>query len=290
MEAEKDNLYKYNKIINNFLGDILSKEKKEISEYHSLLLIHNDINNLHHLRVSLRKLRAILRFFKKEIENVRLSEFDSLIKKLIKPTAKTRDFDVFKDEYIKPVFLLNRDSEDFKALIKHAEKKQMMLHELTLEEISSPKYIDLIDILGSLIDRKIKTKAYIDRKISSENKLNELINKRIQGRFYKIFNSQVLVSKISQKELHKLRIRAKELRYTLSSFNSYTENTTKKVEFLKKLQNILGKIHDCYIAEQMLNELNICKDFNKTEPHIRAYLNKIRDQSIDKLYSLKSEF
>ena len=267
--------------------DILLSCKQEIINNHSLLLKHNDINNLHHLRVSLRKLKSILKFFKKEITNDTFNEINTHIKKLIEPTAKTRDFDVFKDEYIYPVYLFNQNLNEFKILLKHAEKKQKVLHKYTLEEVSSKKYKNLISNLGVVIEKQNKSYLYNNDNISSETELKNLINNRINKRYKKIVNSKAFISEVSQNELHKLRIHAKELRYVLSVLEARTANESNKIKSLKKLQDILGKIHDSYVAEQIIHELSTCKSYNVTKPYIQTLAHKNRVQNLDKLYSLK---
>lgn len=60
---------------------------------------------------------------------------------------------------------------------------------------------------------------------------------------------------ISTRALHELRISTKKLRYTLELFGSCSpDNFAPFIAQLKKLQELLGEIHDCDVTIQLLNE------------------------------------
>ena len=58
----------------------------------------------------------------------------------------------------------------------------------------------------------------------------------------------------TQNDLHKLRVDTKELRYILDILGSYIKHGKQESKDLKKLQEILGKINDTYVAEKVIQK------------------------------------
>jgi CHAD domain-containing protein len=60
----------------------------------------------------------------------------------------------------------------------------------------------------------------------------------------------------SNADLHRFRIRAKKLRYTLELFRLRDgENLEPRLEQLKSLQTLLGEVNDCHASRRLLKEL-----------------------------------
>ena len=279
---------KNNAPIDKLLTNVLSICKKDIIDNYLLLLKNNNIENLHRLRVSLRKIKSLLRFFKNVIPNNELENINGIVKKLIEPTANTRDFDVFKDDYIYPAFQNHQNAKEFKCLLHHSEKKQKFLHKYTLQVLSSNKYKKLTKKLETWVDEKKWRGSITETKMSSVTDLYELIDRKINNRYNNILRSKSEISNYSENQLHKLRIKVKELRYVISTLDAVTYDKSNEIKTLKKLQDALGKIHDTYIAEQIIHELHTCKSCFATKPYIQQNARILREHYLDKINTLKT--
>ena len=281
-------LKKNNALIDKLLTNVFSICKKEIVDNYLLLLKKNNIENLHRIRVSLRKIKSLLRFFKNVIPTNELEKINGIVKNLIEPTAKTRDFDVFKDDYIYPAFQKHQNAKEFKCLLHHSEKKQKFLHKYTLQVVSSNKYKRLIKKLETWVDDKKWRTSIPDTKISSVTDLYESIDRRINNRYNNILRSKSEISNYSEYQLHKLRIKVKELRYVISTLDEATYDKSHEKKTLKKLQDALGKIHDTYIAEQIIHELHTCKSCFVTKSYIQQNARNLRNDYLNEINTLKT--
>ncbi len=256
--------------------------KQYLDNYFSLLLLY-DAENLHHMRIGLRRLKSFIWLFKKELSRNERIKINKIIKQLIKPTSKVRDYDVVNSDYILPAFYKNQNLKEFKSLLKHSNEERISLHKSALNDLSSMRYQNLVQQLRNWIENKqwkIDSYAYKDLKRKA---LKKLIGKKIQRRHRNIMRSKKHVSDYSENELHKLRVNIKELRYVIDIFGFCIKRKKQELKILKKLQDILGKINDTYVAERVMRDLNSSKDIGATRSYIEHQAHNSRIQYLDQL-------
>ncbi len=256
--------------------------KQCIDNYFSLLQ-HYDAENLHLMRIGLRRLKSFIWFFKKELSTNERIKINKIIKQLIKPTSKVRDYDVVYSEYILPAFHKNENLEEFKSLLEHSDEERISLHKSALNDLSSMHYQNLVQQLRNWIGNKQwKIDSYAYKNIKGKA-LKKIIGKKIQRRRKKIMRSKKHVSVYTQNELHKLRINIKELRYVIDILGFCVKRKKQELKLLKKLQDILGKINDTYVAERIMRDLNSSKDIGATRSYIEHQAHNSRIQYLDQL-------
>ena len=253
----------------------------------SLLLEHYDPENLHQFRVTLRRLKSLLRFFKKEIPRREWKKANHIIELLIKPTSKVRDYDVFNANYIIPAFRENHASVERKNALNASNEKLTTLHEDTINTLSSKGYRQRIDELHNwATGHKWNSKSGSCKKLE-KNKFRSLVEKRLNKKFNKLARRTLKLNHLDKKNLHKLRIEAKELRYLIDIFRLYVKKSKRHLNKLKNLQNNLGIVNDTYIAEQLMQELNAANYFNATSEYIKQQTYRQRAHCLE---SLNSQF
>ena len=230
---------------------------KEIQNYHKSLSISYNVENLHKIRIGLRKFKSFLNFIKNEIPKNEWKYANNLYKNLIKPTSKARDYDVFKNDFLYPAFINNNKACEVQEIYEVFENKQKVLHEYIENHITSKNYINDLNELQDWI-KKMQW-----RRISSESikckgeELISLVNSMVQHRYKRIVKTKKQVLNFNQKKLHRYRVEIKELRYTIEVLEPYIDHGKKEAKFLKNMQEILGKINDSFTAENVINECNI---------------------------------
>ena len=205
-----------------------------------------DIENLHQLRVSLRKMIVFLKEFKDFFEDDWYKKSFNQIKEIIAFTNKKRDIDVLIlnfDKYLlslppsmkKPLF-------EFRNELKNIAKKE---EERVLEFLKNKK-IQIKEILENIVFTKradflIITTSYAIIK-KQEKKIFKLANK--------------IDKSSSATKYHKLRIEFKKLRYLLEFFSSFYQKDKIKIfiENVKKIQDILGMHQDLYVQREHIKE------------------------------------
>lgn len=256
--------------------------KQNLDNYFSLLLLY-DAENLHQMRIGLRRLKSFIWFFKKELSTNERKKINKIIKQLIKPTSKVRDYDVVNSDYILPAFHKNQNLKEFKSLLKHSDEERIGLHKSALADLSSMHYQNLVQQLRNWIENKQwKIDSYAYKNLKGKA-LKILIRKKIQRRRKKIMRSKKHVSVYTQNELHKLRVNIKELRYVIDILGFCIKCKKQELKHLKKLQDILGKINDTYVAERVMRDLNSSKDIGATRSYIGHQAHNARIQYLDQL-------
>ena len=260
---------------------------EEIHNNHQQLSQSYDPENLHRFRVGLRKFKSFLSFIKDFIPKKEWNYANKLYKSLIKPTSKARDYDVFKSEYLYPSYTHNKKESEFQKVYEIFNKKQNSVHEYIEGCITSDDYMSYLNELRIWVvdshwhDKPIKQYKYRGKKLIS------LINKMVRKKYKSINKNKKRVLDFNQKELHRYRIDIKELRYTIETLRPYIEYGKKEAEFLKNMQEILGKINDTYTAENVAQNLNPDKSKTQFGPYLAKYAVKKRHKNLTQLQNIK---
>lgn len=276
------------KVKNNIILDLNSLLKMELSNCldeiklnNFQLMDHYDPEILHNTRVSLRRIKSLLRFFKKEISSKNWKTATSMINKLISPTSEIRDFDVISSNYIFPACGEYKYLQESRILLNESNAKLIRLHKNIVNIVSSSQYLQLLKDLqfwASTSEWQTHS-SFVNVKGSSfgaliENKLNKKY-KSIELRIHNI-------TQFDQKSLHRIRIDVKELRYLIEFFKLNIKKSMRHLNKLKHLQDALGTINDTYIAEKLMRESSM-KGSDKIKRHISTLSAHQRTRCIHKI-------
>jgi CHAD domain-containing protein len=249
--------------------------------------------NIHDIRTSIRRLEASYIASPKQIRKAKIIEYIEKSKNLFKINSQIRDFDIILEKLTKEGQLTNQRLEIFERSIKKSRNRKLkdaLFIACDLREIDIPnidKYKNQYDPF--LLQKKL-TKKY---------------TKVVTKFAYKIKENIPIIISSSEKmeELHQVRKDTKKLRYLLELIlnnrhkidgnidknneidkNNYgnDQNIWNQIEKLKKIQDMLGNIHDYDITIAYLKQHDKQKNFvtvmnidmqrkNKYEQFIRYY-------------------
>jgi CHAD domain-containing protein len=249
--------------------------------------------NIHDIRTSIRRLEASYMASPKLIRKRKIMEYVFKSKNLFKINSQIRDFDIILEKLTKEGQLTNLRLEIFERSIKKSRNRKLkdaLFIACDLREIDIPnidKYKNQYDPF--LLQKKL-TKKY---------------TKVVTKFAYKIKENIPIIISSSEKmeELHQVRKDTKKLRYLLELIlnnrhkidgnidknneidkNNYgnDQNIWNQIEKLKKIQDMLGNIHDYDITIAYLKQHDKQKNFvtvmnidmqrkNKYEQFIRYY-------------------
>lgn len=208
---------------------------------------------IHDIRTAIRRLDAAFSTLPKNFRNSSpLSDYVIRCKELFKINSEIRDFDIIYEKLQKYSPNSHRDKiiEDLKntrvTRIGNAKELALIL-----------KNTDISKILGKIdVTEKVLQKRY-------KKLLSKLITK-IEHTF------PVMITDSSRvQELHELRKTCKKLRYMLELLPDDNKTTVGQVrKMLKKLQDILGTIHDYDFTTQYL------KSIENLSPEIQEIIEK----------------
>jgi CHAD domain-containing protein len=214
--------------------------KKTINKIDDYLEDPNE-ENIHDIRISIRRLEAAYAILPKKIrKQPSLKDYIIQSKLLFKTNTEIRDFDIITTK-LEQYFVKIYSSKLVSALISKRKSKIRYAHIIASKLRSFP----LPRINENNISESKLRKRF--RKITS--KLNTRIKQNIPI---------VLSDNKKIDELHELRKDFKKLRYTMELI--LVRKKTSHINNLKKIQDVLGEIHDSDIMLDYLKNQKITNE------------------------------
>jgi CHAD domain-containing protein len=219
-----------------------------------------DIEHIHRMRVASRRLRAALPLFSACFPEKKYQQWIEEIRKVTRALGEARDTDVQIAFLLKLIkkraarihaapdktlsIRLNDDMETI--LLSALQKKRSKLQTVvvsSLEKLESSGVID--EMRGVFHEHEIQ--AIRTRKKPSTYGLAPVAASRIAIRLTKLLSYEGWVHNPDAiAEHHAIRIAAKKLRYTIEVYSPlYRRGLKKPLARVKKIQEILGDLHDC---------------------------------------------
>jgi CHAD domain-containing protein len=208
---------------------------------------------LHQLRVATRRLRTALTIFEDCFSKKNVKVWGQHIRNLARGTSQVRDLDVhvaFLEEYSKRLHSLTAAGK-IKILIKdirgrRAKMQRDLLKSIKLWEESS---------VFSLIEKSVR-QLMDDPHPRGEKKILKTASRFISKGLQNLLKREKFLDQPQRvKELHEMRIAAKQLRYALETFEGYYGEGSKPfVSAMKILQTYLGEIHDFDVRSGLFSQ------------------------------------
>ncbi|KKH93054.1 hypothetical protein EO95_09220 [Methanosarcina sp. 1.H.T.1A.1] len=217
-----------------------------------------DIEELHDMRVAVRRMRAATIVFDEYLDSEKLEPHLKGLKRTLGAMGGVRDLDVFREKaetYLKT--LPSGREHDLDPLFLTLAEEREKARENMLDYLDSEKYSrfkkDFSDFLDFPETWALPTTT--EKHDSLPHRVKDVLPSILYARLADIsaYSEWVEGPYVSVERLHRLRIAAKGLRYTLEFFEGVLG---KEVETLikdfKVLQDHLGDLHDAAVATGML--------------------------------------
>jgi CHAD domain-containing protein len=232
-----------------------------------------DIEYVHRMRVSTRRLRAILEVFEDCLPSKRGADWQQKVKGITQALGASRDTDVQINSIVEiyknlpdPAFRLG-----VRRLILRLKQRRTRLQVQLLESInnleSSGLFEEMQAAFMSFSAKNLEVYLYTPELYKrSFEKINEA---------RQIFSSyeNAIQDPLNIKELHAMRIAGKNFRYILECFAPIYSNSLKDpISTIKNAQDLLGNIHDCDIWS-----IELPKFLEKEHEKTVAYFGKDRN-------------
>ncbi len=234
---------------------ILKQLFQQIIKYRQKVCSEGDEEDLHQLRIALRKTVVILNAFSFIFEKEMIASHSKMLKKILSLSNTKRDLDVLQK------YLHQHDDRYETALFKNALQ--------TLETVIDKECLDEKEKIVKYLQSDACSGVF-----NSYEDFIENVSKKDYGySFYDVtavakfviykryMKIKSMISKLTPKGdeeiLHKLRIEFKKLRYLLEIFSEFFDDKEIKysVKYIKKLQNLLGDFHDTYQQRHIFSNL-----------------------------------
>lgn len=244
---------------------IIEMAKKIVAAY-LLVVIENkegiktdyDSEFLHDYRVNLRKIRSLLSLFKGVFDPGQNSRAKQDFSKIMKPTNRLRDLDVFLLEQqgfyeLLPANMHKGLQQMFKAFVVERKHQLKQVSKMLNSQHYQQSTNGLLENFTASNNMQAGPKALT----TSLDFARKLIDKH----YNKIAR---IAKKIDQntadEEIHQLRIECKKLRYLMEFFATFIrpKKLEKLITLMKSLQDNLGNFNDYSVQQDALHEfLNV---------------------------------
>jgi triphosphatase len=206
---------------------------------------------LHQMRIGLRRLRAAISIFDDVVADEEQEKIKAGLKWITKELGPARDLDVFAADVLKPQRDARPEDETLAAAHREVEDKRAVAYARAASAGRSPRFRDLVIDLVEWIEAG--PWSVDDDEVRKELRIRpiaELAEKELRRLRKRVKKKGADLRHQSVHERHKLRIRAKRLRYATEFFaGTFDGETSAKrradaLSALKDLQDALGGLND----------------------------------------------
>jgi CHAD domain-containing protein len=205
----------------------------------ALIIAECDPEALHQARVAMRRLRTSFSLFRPAIRQGSIEPLRSELHEFIAPFGEARNLDVFLD---------SREDElgrrDRRKLTSARAKTYDEVIDTLKAQRTRNMFLDLIEWTASEDWREDAASAPIGK----------FAAKRLDAIWKKVKRRGARLGDLEEKQLHRLRISVKKLRYAVDFLAPlYAKKRVRKfASSLREMQDCLGLIHDDMISRQIV--------------------------------------
>jgi len=223
------------------------------------MLLGQEPEYLHQMRVALRRLRSAQSLFVSVIPRATYPEIAEGVKWLAEQLGPARDWDVFVTETLPPLMEQFPGEEALTAMHRRALARQRHHNEIAHAAVRSRRYAKLLLTLGAWLEQEEWRVHLTDVKQQELAAPVDKLARRTLDRLHKrLCKRGHHLTRLSMTERHVVRIAAKKLRYAAEFFVELYAN--KRVQpylnALADLQDGLGALNDVATTQRLLASLH----------------------------------
>jgi CHAD domain-containing protein len=199
------------------------------------------------LRIGLRRLRVAIKAFKRVTADPQQGAISTELRWVMKQVGLARDLDVFGADVFERLDQTSTRDDDLAAAHRSYDEKRRQAHESARISIRSDRFRDLLFNLTEWTKvggwttnaalRKMRERRAIELAVEILGEWRKGLHKRCRK-----------LGDLTPKQRHRLRMRAKDLRYVTeffaSLFPAHENRRTASLAALEKLQDTLGALND----------------------------------------------
>ncbi|MET3213315.1 UNVERIFIED_ORG: CHAD domain-containing protein [Burkholderia territorii] len=216
------------------------------------VLDRDDPEFVHQMRVALRRLRTLMRFFPRFTDRQWKDTLGVDLRWLAALLGTVRDWDVFATESLPALIAADGGGSAWDGTLDAARAQSMAARVELRQALHSARYARLT--LGWL--EWLSALALPAAGDDDAPSLRRHATKRVRRLFGHLYGSPSLTS-LDTAARHQVRIDAKRLRYALEFFASLASRRTRTetVKTLARVQSVLGEANDAMVALHHLEQL-----------------------------------
>lgn len=208
---------------------------------------------IHRMRIATRRLRVALRTFARLLPRKRARKLAKEFRWLGRRLGEVRDLDVYAENFREYVKLVPPEQQpELGGYELHLRRARADARSELDKFFSDPRVTALIDSLRELLDAAPPPKAL--RRFESFRVADGAAKYLRKSRRRLLRAGRKVDADTPPEKLHRLRIRAKRLRYELEFFAEVFPELEHAVKAAKQLQDLLGEYQDACTASERLRD------------------------------------
>lgn len=267
-----------------WVSKILLTRFDEMAEFRHAALGFAEIKGVHDMRVAARRLRSALRDIGPFLQKDPLKDIKQGLKSISDALGEVRDRDV-------AILALKKlsdesDSDLLRSGIDKLAEEKVQKRNIARVDLTTVITADNIDGLRKKLKDSLKEAANDAERLS----FNEAAGRMVAANLEELLDlAPRLYKPFKRNGLHKLRIAAKRLRYSLElAALCYGPEAKKLAKETSRMQDFLGELHDCDIwIEDLGARLATGPDENEREAAIWMLPAFVRKQNKEYLSALE---
>lgn len=251
------------------INEKLLNSIEEIEKYRDLYVNGPyDVENLHQIRVNIRKIRAVCSLLEEYFINDKAKECKNSFGLIAKYTNEARDLDVYLEKLQEYKTILSKKRNNLQTLENYLKEQKSIEHTKLTEFFKSERCV------------------YVILKYQSQIKSNELLKENkmhpngiVKENLSKIYDSIIkkgskLNPQSDNRKFHKVRIEFKKLRYFIELLKPVYEKKVYEglIKELKNIQDLLGDFNDFEVQQKKLSYFIDELDLDENEVSTLSFL------------------
>lgn len=235
----------------SYVRFILEKHLQDFLNETLGVLKGKDLEYLHRMRVSSRRLRTALWMFKQTFSLKEYKYFQIQFRRVTRALGKARDLDTHID-FLQKLRIKAKNKSSVDALNR-------MIQLSWVKRLNQQKSVKIV--LQNIDKNRVVPKlTFILNKTLPPIELNKIVSQKINKCLNEMFIYRSIVHQYKkQDELHQLRIAAKHLRYTLENANKlYHRKLTPHIKQAQLIQRHLGDMRNQLIWKAEFMKMKSC--------------------------------
>lgn len=225
-------------------------------------MLRGDGEALHQMRIGLRRLRAAILTFSSVVGDSHCDRLKSELKWLTRDLSPARDLDVLTAEVLTPLRRQHPGEAGVADLCRTIQMRRTRAHKSAAAAVRSRRYRALALDISEWIETGPWSENDDDLvELRRAQPVAMLAAEELARRRKKLRKRAKSLRALSAPERHKLRIRAKKLRYAIEFFadvfpgNKNAKRCRAALSSLKDLQDALGALNDIATRERLASRI-----------------------------------
>lgn len=242
--------------VSDAFATILRHNLAALTKWQGAAQSWEDIEGIHQVRVALRRLRSALTVFRFAIPRTTTEGWAKQMRQFASALGPARDLDVFIAEGLLPL-TDTLPLPGAKRLTALAERQRALAYDEVRALLVSREFrIFKKEFRAWLAAQGWRTADATDRERARlDSKIGRFARRTLDKRVRKVVKTGRAVDPDSAQDMHRLRIQCKKLRYAAEFFLPLFTGTSDFIAHMKKLQDLLGMMHDVAVMPALLDKL-----------------------------------